>query len=79
MPFYVAPWQDSLSQITVPTLLIHGDSAHGGLVTPEIADEAKALNPHIVTVLVGGAGHNTRRENFPDYLSAVQAFLSQPA
>ncbi|MBR7620530.1 alpha/beta hydrolase [Phenylobacterium sp. 20VBR1] len=79
MPFYAAPWQDSLSQITAPTLLIHGDSAQGGLVTPEIADEAKALNPHIVTVLVGGAGHNTRRENFPDYLSAVQAFLGLPA
>jgi len=76
MPFYAAPWQDSLSQISVPTLLIHGDSARGSLVTPEIADEAKALNRQIVTVLVRGAGHNTRRENFPDYLSAVQAFLS---
>ncbi|CAN5794502.1 alpha/beta hydrolase [soil metagenome] len=79
MPFYTRPWQDSLRQITVPTLLIHGDSAHGGLVTPEIAGEAKALNPNIVTVLVQGAGHTTRRENFPDYLSAVQAFLSRPA
>ncbi|WP_340646735.1 alpha/beta hydrolase [Phenylobacterium sp.] len=75
MPVYATPWQDILAQITAPTLLIHGDSAHGGLVTPEIAREAKALNPHIVTVLVAGAGHNTRRENFPDYLAAVRDFL----
>ena len=75
MPVYDTPWQEILTQITAPTLLIHGDSAHGGLVTPQIAGEARALNPNVTTVLVPDAGHNTRRENFPDYLAAVRDFL----
>ncbi|MDO8323603.1 MAG: alpha/beta hydrolase [Phenylobacterium sp.] len=75
MPVYATPWQEILGQITAPTLLVHGDSAHGGLVTPQIAGEARALNPNITAVLVPGAGHNTRRENFPDYLAAVRDFL----
>ena len=75
MPVYSRPWQETLTAITAPTLLIHGVSAQGGLVSPEIAEEARALNPNIVTVEIAGAGHNTRRENFPDYLAAVQAFL----
>ncbi|MDO9245196.1 MAG: alpha/beta hydrolase, partial [Phenylobacterium sp.] len=75
MPVYATPWQEILGQITAPTLLIHGDSVHGGLITPQIAGEARALNPNITTVLVPDAGHNTRRENFPDYLAAVRDFL----
>lgn len=75
MPVYSRPWQDIVAAITAPTLLVHGVSAQGGLVTPAIAQEARALNPNLVTVEIEGAGHNTRRENFPDYLSAVQAFL----
>lgn len=75
MPVYSRPWQETLTAITAPTLLIHGVSALGGLVSPEIAEEARALNTNIVTVEIAGAGHNTRRENFPDYLAAVQAFL----
>ena len=75
MPVYSRPWQEILPAITAPILLVHGVSALGGLVSPAIAEAARALNPNIVTVEIAGAGHNTRRENFPAYLAAVQAFL----
>lgn len=75
MPVYRTPWQDLVDKIAVPTLLIHGDPAFGSLVTPEISREATAINPNIRTVLVPKAGHNTRRENFADYLTEVRAFL----
>ena len=76
MPDYRTPWQDTLAAITAPTLLIHADPALGGIVTPELADEANRLNSNIRTTQIPNAGHNTRRENFTDYLAAVRGFLA---
>ena len=75
MASYATPWQAQIDRIAVPTLLIHGEAALGSLVTPSVAAEAMALNGKIRAVRIGGAGHNVRRENFSDYLSAVRAFL----
>lgn len=77
-PSYDRPWQAAVSRIAAPTLLVHGDAAHGSLVTLELAREVRALNPHVTTIQIAGAGHNTRRENFADYLVAVRAFLLAP-
>ena len=74
-PLYGAPWQDSIALIEAPTLLIHGDADRGSLVTAQRAEEARSINPNISTVRIDGAGHNVRRENFPDFLAAVRAFL----
>ena len=75
MPIYRTPWQDTVAQISVPTLLIHGEQQLGGIVTPAIAEEARQINPNITAVQISGAGHNIRRENFPAYLAAVRDFL----
>ena len=69
------PWQDYVARITAPTLLIHGETGHDGIVTDAIAAEAMSLNPRIVTRCIPGAGHNVRRENFEDYIEAVLGFL----
>lgn len=74
-PTYLTRWQDSILHITAPTLLIIAEPGSGGIVTPEIAREACTLNPNITTAEVKGAGHNIRRENFPDFLAIVQTFL----
>ena len=76
-PAYAKPWQEQIARIDAPTLLIRGDAELGSLVTPAIAAEAMALNANIRTAHIPGAGHNVRRENFPDYLSAVLAFLRE--
>lgn len=75
LPHYRAPWQEEVDRIAAPTLIVHGEPRLGSLITPAIADEARALNPNIQTVEIPGAGHNVRRENFTAYLAAVRAFL----
>ena len=75
MPVYATPWQDEIARVSAPTLLIGGDPAHGSLVTPALAQEARAINPHITVATIPGAGHNVRRENFPDFLAAVGALF----
>ena len=74
-PHYATPWQEEVDRIAAPTLVVHGEAHLGSLITPSIADEARALNPNIRTVEIAGAGHNVRRENFEDFLAAVRAFL----
>lgn len=76
MPHYATAWQDSIAQITAPTLLIRGQSGGGGIINEEIAAEAQAINPNIRTVEIKAAGHNIRRENFEGYMAAVRAFLA---
>lgn len=74
-PVYSGAWQDGIGRITAPTLLIRGEAERGGLITPQIAAEAAAINPNFRSVEIPDAGHNIRRENFAAYLSAVRAFL----
>jgi pimeloyl-ACP methyl ester carboxylesterase len=69
------PWQKYIPLITAPTLLMYGEAGFGGIVTTEIAAEVRSLNPRITTTQIDGAGHNTRRENFNDYMQVVRSFL----
>ena len=78
MPEYNLPWQEAVARIMAPTLLIYGDRARGGIVSPEIAEEVNRINPRVSVVQILGAGHNIRRERFSEYLSVVQEFLTPP-
>ena len=77
MPLQFPPWQPSIEKISAPTLLIYGEPARGGLVTPDVAAEVMRINPSIRAVQIPGAGHNIRRENFDDFVSAVREFLNE--
>jgi|LakMenEpi03Aug12_release.lakeMendotaPanAssembly.Ray.scaffolds.fasta_scaffold126324_2 N-formylmaleamate deformylase len=77
-PTYTQAWQTTLARLSTPTLLIFGEVDRGSLVTPLTAREAGVLSPHLRSIQIRNSGHNIRRENFPDYLGAVQAFLSDP-
>lgn len=70
-------WRELLPKVKCPVLLITSDPERGGIVTPEIAEEAKRLLPSIKVVRIQGAGHNIRREQFDAYLKAVRAFLAE--
>lgn len=70
-------WKESIEKIAVPTLLIYGEPARGGLVTPKVASEAMAIAPCIRAVQIQGAGHNIRRENFDDFVAVVREFLME--
>jgi N-formylmaleamate deformylase len=75
LPEFTTPWQQDFAAIAAPTLLICGEAERGGMVTPALAAEAAALSANIQAVCIEDAGHNVRRENFEDYLTAVRAFL----
>lgn len=68
-------WQEVVGAIGCPTLLITANPAKGAIVNPETAKTIIDMNPKIQLVAIKGAGHNIRRENYPAYMQAVQAFL----
>lgn len=68
-------WKEIARKISAPALLIIGDVAKGGIISPEQAQKACELNPLIRVAHIAGVGHNVRRENFPAYMAAVNKFL----
>jgi pimeloyl-ACP methyl ester carboxylesterase len=70
-------WRDTAAKITCPTLLITGNPDLGGLVTSQVAAEAKDLCPNLKVAHIEGAGHNIRREQFEQFINLVTAFLAE--
>lgn len=73
-------WRALMRQLTMPTLLLTADNAPRpsgpAIVTPEIAAEAAALNPHIQLAYLPDAGHNIRREQFDLFVKTIRPFLT---
>lgn len=69
-------WTELVAAFQCPALLLYGEPARGGIITPEIAAYARQLNPLIVPRQLSGAGHNVRRENFEGTVADVQEFLA---
>jgi pimeloyl-ACP methyl ester carboxylesterase len=69
-------WRKVAQAIPCPTLLITAEPEKGGIITPEVAAEAVALNSRIQTAHIQGAGHNIRCENFAAYTQAVKIFMA---
>ncbi len=74
-PLFVE-WREHLAQTRCPVLLITSDPLLGGIVTPDVADEAKRIMPSLQVIRHSGAGHNIRREAFDESRSAVRGFLA---
>jgi pimeloyl-ACP methyl ester carboxylesterase len=64
-----------LPKITCPALLLYGDANLGGIITPNLAQEAEKIMPRAQTAHIKNAGHCIRYERFKPYLEAVMAFL----
>jgi len=71
------PWRKIAAGMHCPTLLITAEVTKGCIVTPQMAEEAPHINPHIQVAHIPGAGHNIRREAFQTYMEAVKAFLQE--
>ncbi|GCE30763.1 alpha/beta hydrolase [Dictyobacter alpinus] len=69
-------WRELAADITCPVLLVIGDVERRAIVTPEAAQEALRYWAQGKVVHIAEAGHNIRRDNYPDFMHAVQAFLS---
>lgn len=70
-------FRELLPKVTVPILLITSDPEQGGIVTPEVAEEAKRILPSLKVVRLSPAGHNIRREQFERFVEVVRAFLKE--
>lgn len=70
-------WRDAIARMSLPTLLVYGGNRERfGLVGDEAAEEARRLNPGLVTLGLDEAGHNVRREAFDAFVAAVRGFLA---
>lgn len=69
-------WRETVANIHCPALLLSGDPALGGLVTPEVAAEAGRRCSRLKAVHLAGVGHNIRREQFEPFIQEVTAFLA---
>jgi N-formylmaleamate deformylase len=70
-------WRDTVKAIACPILLVTGDPARGGIVTPAVAEEAKHLGRDLRVAAVPDVGHNIHRDNYEPYREAVAGFLRE--
>jgi pimeloyl-ACP methyl ester carboxylesterase len=70
-------WAQQVSRFQVPVLLIYGNPELGGIVGPEIAAEARRINPLVTPVQIPNAGHSIRRERFAEYRAALREFFAR--
>ena len=77
-PMALGNWRERVAAIGVPTLLIRGGNVQRGrIVDDATAAAAQEMNARIESVCLAQAGHNIRREAFPEYVAAVNAFLGR--
>jgi len=70
-----APWQETVSAITCPLLLLRADPDLGAIVTDATAEEARGLWRNGQDVRIDGAGHCIHREQFGAVMRAVTTFI----
>lgn len=73
------PWTSLMPRIECPVLLVTGDPELGAIISAEVAEQARLLNPNVKVVHLAGAGHNIRRERFDGFVDAVRTFLAGAA
>ncbi|MCB2210092.1 alpha/beta hydrolase [bacterium] len=75
-PAFRPDYTTILPTITCPALFLYGDADLGGIITPNLAQNAIQLMPDAQAVHIRNAGHCIRYEQFTPYLEAVRAFLT---
>jgi len=71
-------WLTIVDKIQCPTLLLSGDVAKSGFVSPEVGREVMARNPRLRWVQLTEAGHCIHRDCLAEYLRRVEPFLREP-
>ena len=70
-------WLDTLHEITQPMLLIAANAALGGIVTPDVIEKVRELNPNVIIAQVPNVGHLIRFDNYDAFMAALRSFLQQ--
>lgn len=67
-----------LHQLTVPTLLLLGDAAYGGIWSAEhVAAVRQSTPPQVTVEVVAGSTHNLHRDSFEGFSMALGRFARQ--
>ncbi len=69
-------FDEIIRRIICPVVFIPADSKLGGVSTRENVDELKRLVPQLELVQVTAAGHNIRRDCFPEYMRILIRVLN---
>jgi N-formylmaleamate deformylase len=77
MRLNLTDWQEGIPKLTCPTLIITANPKQGGIVTPEIAERVRALNPRCQVVQFPDAGHHIRFARYEAYMDRFNGFLSE--
>jgi pimeloyl-ACP methyl ester carboxylesterase len=72
-------WLTTIQHVAHPMLLVAGNAELGGIVTPEVVANVRALNPNVTITTIPNAGHLIRFDNYPAFIAAVRAFLKHVA
>lgn len=75
--FNPTDWREIAAKITVPTLIITGDTALGAIVTPKLGVEAIQLMEKAEFGHISNAGHCVRYEQYSPYLAMLRLFLKR--
>lgn len=71
----MVPWQQRITSLTVPTLLITADELRGGLVSASAAAEARQRAHCVEVAHIRDAGHCIRRDAPAAYRALVTEFI----
>jgi pimeloyl-ACP methyl ester carboxylesterase len=69
------PWQEIVSALKVPGLLITSDIERGAIVTPQVGNLVSQSWKAGEVVSLPGAGHNIHREQYYKFRDVVKLFL----
>jgi len=75
--FEESGWLTTIQQIAHPMLILTGNPALGGIVTPEVAAKISELNPKVILVNFPDVGHLIRFDKYVAFMEALRAFLAQ--
>jgi pimeloyl-ACP methyl ester carboxylesterase len=70
-------WREVLPQLDCPGLVLVGDPALGGIVTPAVVQHAQQLWPSARFVSIAGAGHGIHRDQPDAFVSAVRSYMEE--
>lgn len=71
------PWWETVHHLRLPTLLMAGNPALGGIVNEPILETLRSLNGGVRVEVFANAGHLIRYDQSEGYMRALRGFLNQ--
>lgn len=70
-------WIKDLPLLKIPVLLFTGNPSLGGIVTAEVTEKVRQLNPQVRIVTINDTGHLIRFDRFDVFMKELKTFLGE--